>query len=129
MAGVAPSRQLTIRSGILDPCEMPCLNGNLMSGVEHYSELRGVHGENVFGGFGPDERFQAGVVLQQVVVDRSFQFVDAGVAPPTEVSVRDLGEGAFHQVHPRGIGRRRSRLVARQEPGEKTKAICISLVD
>lgn len=36
--------------------------------------------EDVFGGFGPDKGFRAGVVLQQTVVDCGLQIADAAVA-------------------------------------------------
>ncbi|MDG1130848.1 MAG: LysR family transcriptional regulator substrate-binding protein [Paracoccaceae bacterium] len=42
-------------------------------------------GEHVLGGFAPDEGLRLGVVLQQVVVDRGFKFIDAGVVLSQDV--------------------------------------------
>ena len=52
-------------------------------------------GEDVFGGFAPDEGLRLCVVLQQVVVDRAFEIVDAGVAATSNALCRDLGEEAL----------------------------------
>ena len=75
--------------------------------------------EDVLGGFGPYERLRLGVVEQQVVVDRLFQVIDAGVAAPADASCGDLGEEALDQVHPRRAGRREMQLEARMflQPG------------
>src|SRR6056297_1512702 len=63
-------------------------------------------GKDVFGGLAPDEGLRLGVVLQQVVVDRAFEIVDAGVAAAADALCRDLGEEAFDEVQPgRACGR------------------------
>lgn len=54
-----------------------------------------------------------GFVLQQVVVDRILQIVDAGVTAPAYASGRDLREEAFNQVHPRCAGWREMQLEPR----------------
>ena len=71
--------------------------------------IEGLHraaftGEDVFGGFGPDEGFRSGVVLQQVIVTCGLQIVDARVASPTDAPVGDLGEEALYEVHPGRAG-------------------------
>jgi hypothetical protein len=37
-------------------------------------------GDDIFGGLAPDEGLRLGIVLQEVVVDRAFEIVDAGAA-------------------------------------------------
>jgi len=61
-------------------------------------------GEDVFGGFAPDEGLWLGVVLQQVVVDRVLEVVDAGVAAAADALCGDLGEEALDEVHPGRAG-------------------------
>ena len=51
--------------------------------------------EDVLGGFAPDEGLRLGVVLQQVVVDRVLEVVDADVAAAADALCGDLDE-----VHP-----------------------------
>lgn len=70
-------------------------------------------GEDVLRRFGPDEGLRLLVVKQQVVVDRVLEIVDALVAAPADAPVRDLGEEAFDQVHPRGAGGREVQLEPR----------------
>lgn len=43
-------------------------------------ERAALPGENVLGGLAPDEGLRLGVMLQQIVVDRAFELIDAGVA-------------------------------------------------
>lgn len=50
-------------------------------------ECAALSGEDVFGALAPDEGLRLGVVLQQVVVDRVFEIVDAGVAAAPDVAI------------------------------------------
>lgn len=58
-------------------------------------ECAALSGKDVLGGFAPDEGLRLCVVLQQVVVDRAFEIVDAGVAATSNALCRDLGEEAL----------------------------------
>lgn len=75
--------------------------------------------EDVFGRFGPDEWSGLGIVQDEVVVDRLFQIIDAGVTSPPDAPDGDFGEEAFHQVHPGGAGGREVQPETRMlfEPG------------
>ena len=57
-------------------------------------------GDDVFGSPAPDERLGLGVVLHEVVVDRPFEVIDAGVAATADALCGDLGEEAFDEVQP-----------------------------
>lgn len=57
-------------------------------------------GDDVFGGLAPDEGLRLGVVLQEVVVDRALEIVDAGVTATSDALCCDLGEEALDQIHP-----------------------------
>lgn len=48
--------------------------------IVEFVECAALSGEDVLGGLAPDEGLGLGVLLQQVVVDRAFQLVDAGVS-------------------------------------------------
>jgi len=71
--------------------------------IEHI-ERAALAGEDVFGGFAPDEGLRLGVVLEQVVVDCAFEIVDAGVAAAADALCRDLGEEALDEVQPGRAG-------------------------
>jgi len=73
-------------------------------------ECAALAGNDVLGGLAPDEGLRLGVVLQQVVVDRAFEIVDAGVAATSNALCRDLGEEALHEVHPGRAGGREMQL-------------------
>ena len=62
-------------------------------------ERAALAGEDVLGGFAPDEGFRLCVVLQEVVVDRFLEVVDAGVAATADALCGDLGEEALDEVH------------------------------
>lgn len=51
-------------------------------------------------------------MLQQVVVDRGLQVIDAGVTAAPDAFGRDLGEEPFDHVQSRGAGRREMQLEA-----------------
>ena len=69
-------------------------------------ERAALAGEDVLGALAPDEGLRLGVVLQQVVVDRALEVVDAGVASAADALCGDLGEEALDEVHPgRACGR------------------------
>lgn len=58
-------------------------------------ERAALAGEDVLGALAPDEGLRLDVVLQQVVVDRALEVVDAGVASAADALCGDLGEEAF----------------------------------
>ena len=67
-------------------------------------ECAAFSGDDVLGGFAPDEGLRLGVVLEQVVVDCAFEIVDAGVAAAADALCRDLGEEALDEVQPGRAG-------------------------
>ena len=69
-------------------------------------------GDDVVGSFAPDEGLRLGVVLQQVIVDRFFEVIDAAIAPAADALCGDLGEEAFDEVHPGRACRREVQLEA-----------------
>lgn len=73
-------------------------------------ERAALEGEDVLGCFNPDEGLRLGVVLRQVVVDRSLEVVDAGVVAPADALCGDLSEEAFDEVHPGRAGWREMQL-------------------
>ncbi len=77
-------------------------------------------GDDIFGGLAPDEGLRLGVMLQEVVVDRAFEIVDAAVAATSDALCLDLGEEALDQVHPGCAGGREMQLKARMflQPGK-----------
>ena len=75
-------------------------------------ERAALAGEDVLGGFAPDEGLRLGVVLPQVVVDHGLELIDAGVAASADALCGDLGEEAFDQVHPGRAGSREMQLEA-----------------
>lgn len=76
-------------------------------------------GDDVIGALGPDEGLRLGVVLQQVIVDRLFEVIDAAIAPAADPLCGDLRKEAFHEVHPGRAGGREMQLEARvpRKPG------------
>ena len=76
-------------------------------------------GEDIFGGFGPDEGLRPGVVLDEVRVDCSLQIIDAVVTAPADAPGCDLGEESFDHVQPGRAGWREMQLEARAfvQPG------------
>ena len=69
-------------------------------------------GDDVIGGFAPDERLWLGVVEQEIIVDGRVQIIEAGIAFPANASRGDLGKEPFDQVQPRREGRREGPLEA-----------------
>lgn len=67
-------------------------------------ECAALAGEGVLGGFAPDEGLRLGVLVQQVVVDRVFEVVDAGVAAAAHALCSDFGKEALDEVHPGRVG-------------------------
>lgn len=53
-----------------------------------------------------------GVVLHEVVVNRPFEVIDAGVAATADALCSDLSEEALHQVQPGRAGGRELQLEA-----------------
>ena len=76
-------------------------------------ECAALAGEDVLGALAPDEGLGLDVVLQQVVVDRVLEIVDAGVAAAADPPCGDLGEEALDEVHPGRAGGREMQLEAR----------------
>ena len=74
-------------------------------------------GDDVIGGFAPDERLWLGVVEQEIIVDGRVQIIEAGIAFPANASRGDLGKEPFDQVQPRRAGRR-------EGPLEAGRAVC-----
>src|SRR6056297_84407 len=76
-------------------------------------------GDDVFGGLAPDEGLRPGVVLQEVVVDRALEIVDAGIAAASDAFDSDLCKEALDEVHPGRAGGREMQLEAGMflEPG------------
>lgn len=74
---------------------------------------------DVIGGLAPDKGLRHCVVQQEVVVDRAFEIVDAGVAAMSDAFHGDLGEEALHGVQPGRAGWREVQLEARMflQPG------------
>ena len=62
-------------------------------------------GDDVFRGLAPDEGLRLSVVLQQVVVGRAWEIIDAGVAAAADAICGDLGEEALDEVHAVRAGR------------------------
>jgi hypothetical protein len=56
------------------------ISPDLIEGIERAAFA----GDDVFGGLAPYEGLRLGVVLQEVVVDRAFEIVDAGVAATSD---------------------------------------------
>ena len=67
-------------------------------------ECATLSGEDVLGGFAPDEGLRLCVVLQQIVVDRVLEVIDAGVAAAANALGGDLGEEALDEVQPGRAG-------------------------
>ena len=69
--------------------------------------------EDIVGRFGPGEGLRAGVVLEEVVVDRVLEIVDAGVAAAADLLCGDLGEEALDEVQPGRAGGREMQFEPR----------------
>jgi len=54
----------------------------------------------------PDEGFWVTIVILDEGVDGRFQFFGRAVNPASKLAFCEQGEPAFHQVQPRGRGRR-----------------------
>jgi hypothetical protein len=75
--------------------------------------------QNNVGGFGPDERFGAGIVLGEISIDSGLQVGDRAEYPAADALAGHLGEEVLDGVEPRGRGRgevERPTRMARQ-PG------------
>jgi hypothetical protein len=57
-------------------------------------------GKDFDGALGPHVRLGAGVVVQQVVLDRLFQLGDAGERAAPDALAGDLGEETLDEVQP-----------------------------
>ena len=68
-------------------------------------EVAGEGFQDVVGGFGPDERLRVLVPGFDPGADVGFEFFDAAVGAAAQFAVGQLGEPAFDEVEPRGVGR------------------------
>lgn len=75
-------------------------------------ESSALAGDDVFGSLAPDEGLRLGVLLHEVVVNRPFEVIDAGVAATADALCSDLSEEALHQVKPGRAGGREMQLEA-----------------
>ena len=76
------------------------VSSDLVERIERATPAR----EDVLGGFVPDEGLRLCVVLQQIVVDRVLEFVDAGIAATADAFCRDLGEETLDEDQPGRAG-------------------------
>ncbi len=69
-------------------------------------------------GLGPDEGFGRTVVEFEVLADGVLQFAGAAMDAAAQLFFGEACEPAFHQVEPRGAGRREVQMEARmtQQP-------------
>lgn len=63
-------------------------------------------GEDILGGFAPDQGLRLGVVLLQVVADRVLEIGDVGMAAAADSLCDDLDEESLDQFHPGCAGGR-----------------------
>ena len=62
-------------------------------------------GQNGLGGFGPDERFRAGIVLGEISIDCGLQVGDRAEDAAAGALAGHLGEKVLDGVEPGGRGR------------------------